>query len=482
MRYIPLEEAQAGMRLGYTLFDSYGRALIHSGSSLTEQYIIKLEGYGFDGIYIDDEISKGVEIEPAISPELRMQGMAYVREMNIDKCKAVARDIVSEILNKGNVSLDLMDLRTYDDYTYAHSVNVAVLCCGIGMGMKMDQLRMESVVLAALLHDFGKQFIDPDILNKKGRLTQEEYQIMKSHAEKSYEMIKERIDLSAQIKTAVLHHHENIDGSGYPNGICGDEQTLFTRILHVADVYDALISKRSYKNPYSPMEAAEYLMGACGIQFDMVVVEALLKYIPLYQKGTKVVLNDGREGIIVENYGIHNLRPIVRLFDGQELDLSDASCLTLHIVNCSQEELWAARENEDERQKMIAPLQEYHIMIIDDIKTNLQVLRGILEGQYRITALKSGQQALGYLKNNAVPDLIIMDIDMPEMDGIETTKRIQKQSDVKIPIIYVTAVCDKETVLKCRRMNAASYILRPYNPTFLKAEIDRILTGRRDTE
>ena len=482
MRYIPMEEAQAGMCLGYTLFDSYGRALIHSGSILTEQYIMKLEGYGFDGIYIDDEISKGIEIEPAISPELRMQGMAYVREMNIDKCKDVAKDIVGEILKKGIVSLDLMDLRTYDDYTYAHSVNVAVLCCAIGFGMKMNQMKMESLVLAALLHDFGKQFIDSDILNKKGRLTQEEYQIMKSHAERSYEMIKERIDLSAQIKTAVLHHHENIDGSGYPKGISGEEQTLFTRILHVADVYDALISKRPYKNPYSPMEAAEYLMGACGIQFDMLVVDVLLKYIPLYQKGTKVVLNDGREGIIVENYGIHNLCPIIRLFDGQELDLSDATCLTLQIVNETEEELQVARRSEEERQKMITPLQEYHIMVVDDIKTNLQVLRGILENQYKITALKSGQQALGYLKNYPAPDLIILDIDMPVMDGIETTKRIQKQLDKEIPILYVTAVSDMETVLKCRKMNAAGYILRPYNPTFLKAEMDRILTGRRDTE
>lgn len=349
MRYIPLKEAQPGMCLAYTLFDSYGRALIYPNSILTEQYIAKLEEHGFEGIYIDDEISKGIEIEPAISPELRMQGMTYVREMNIDKCKDVAKDIVSEILKKGIVSLDLMDLRTYDDYTYAHSVNVAVLCCAIGFGLKMNQMKLETLVLAALLHDFGKKFVPSEILNKQERLTQEEYQIMKSHAEKSYEMIKERIDLSAQVKTAVLHHHENIDGSGYPHGISGEEQTFFTRILHVADVYDALVSKRPYKRPYSPMEAAEYLMGACGIQFDMLVVDVLLKFIPLYPKGTKVTLNDGREGIICENYGFHNLRPLIRLFDGEVIDLMDSQNLTLHIVAGTEEELMEVTASEEER-------------------------------------------------------------------------------------------------------------------------------------
>lgn len=482
MRYIPLKEAQAGMRLGHTLFDSYGRVLIYAGSILSEYYIKRLKDYEFDEICIDDELSKGIQVQQAISARLRMKGMAHVRERNIDKCRDVAKDIVNEILQKGIVSLDLMYLQNYDDYTYVHSVNVAVLCCAIGFGMKLNKQEIEELILAALLHDFGKQFIAPEILNKKERLTQEEYQIMKSHAEKSYEMIKERIDLSEQIKTAVLCHHENMDGSGYPHGIGGEEQTLFTKILHVADVYDALISKRPYKKPYSPIEAAEYLMGACGIQFDIEVVRVLLKCIPLYPKGIKVLLNDGREGIIVENYDIHNLRPVIRLFDGQELDLSDRACLTLKIVSESETVFQTVIQSEEQRNKMIAPLHRYHIMVIDDRKTNLLLLRGILEEQYKVTAMGSGQQVLEYLQKNPAPDLIIMDIDMPEMDGIELTRLIRKQSEKKFPILYVIAVSDRETIMKCQRMDAAGYILRPYNQTFLKAEVSRILTGRRDTE
>lgn len=119
---------------------------------------------------------------------------------------------------RGNVSLDLTDLRSYDDYTYAHSVNVAVYCGVIGMGMGMSEVELGHLVTAALLHDLGKLQIPDEILNKPGRLTQEEYLIMKSHATLSYQIISERWDISAHIKEAVLHHHENVDGSGYPDG------------------------------------------------------------------------------------------------------------------------------------------------------------------------------------------------------------------------------------------------------------------------
>ena len=323
MRYVPLREAEPGMVLAADLYDSVGRTLIGCHCELTESYLEKLEAYGFDGIYIEDKLSEGITIESVITPQLRQEGQERIRACDIDGCKLIARRMVEEILSCGNVSLDLTDLRSYDDYTYAHSVNVAVYCGVIGMGMGMSEVELGHLVTAALLHDLGKLQIPDEILNKPGRLTQEEYLIMKSHATLSYQIISERWDISAHIKEAVLHHHENVDGSGYPDGLEGAQQTMFTRILHVADVYDALTSRRPYKEPYAPYEATEYLMGGCGIMFDREVVETLLKYVPLYPKGTMVTLSDGREAIIYENFGVHNLRPVVRLMDGELLDLSN---------------------------------------------------------------------------------------------------------------------------------------------------------------
>lgn len=131
---------------------------------------------------------------------------------------------------------------------------------------------------------------------------------------------------------------------------------------------------------------------------------------------------------------------------------------------------------------MVREWKRYRIMAVDDMKTNLQMIREILEPLYDVTLIKSGRQALMYLEKNPYPDLILMDIDMPEMDGIEATRQIQKMTDHKIPILFVTALCDRETVMICRNMNVAGYIVRPYKPVYMKSEIKRILTGRSDVE
>ena len=481
MRYVPLREAEPGMVLAADLYDYVGRTLIGCHCELTESYLEKLEANGFDGIYIEDKLSEGIAIESVITPQLRKEGQERIRACDIDGCRLIAKRMVEEILSCGNVSLDLTDLRSYDDYTYAHSVNVAVYCGVIGMGMGMSESELGNLVTAALLHDLGKLQIPDEILNKPGRLTQEEYLIMKSHATLSYQIISERWDISAHIKEAVLHHHENVDGSGYPDGLEGAQQTMFTRILHVADVYDALTSKRPYKEPYAPYEATEYLMGGCGIMFDREVVETLLKYVPLYPKGTMVTLSDGREAIIYENFGVHNLRPVVRLMDGELLDLSNDA--NFHItLRMKTETDFSTEEAEKERNEMIRPPVRYRIMVVDDMKTNLQMLRGILEPLYDVILMKSSHKALLYLKKHPAPDLVLMDIDMPEMDGIEAAKRIMEMTDHTVPILFVTALCDRQTVTLCRNLNAAGYIVRPYKPVFVKTEIKRILMGRSEIE
>lgn len=482
MRYVALRDAKPGMRLAYDLYDSFGRTLVGCNCELTAHYIEKLYEYGFDGIYIDDEISRDINVESVISPQLRAEGLICVRGGDIDGCKEVAKHMVEDVLERGILSLDMTDLRGYDDYTYAHSVNVATVCCVIGIGMEMSEEDLTNLVTAALLHDLGKLHIPGEILNKPGRLTQEEYQIMKSHATLSYEIISERWDLSAQIKTAVLFHHENVDGSGYPQGLEGAEQTLFTKILHVADVYDALVSKRPYKKPYSPYEASEYLMGGCGILFERNVVEVLLKYVPLYPKGTEVILSDGRCGIIYENSGMHNLRPIVRLMDGRMVDLLNAENMDLTLAVPMEEQEVSPENAERERNEMIKPLERFRILAVDDMKTNLQMLRDILENIYDMTLVKSGRQALMYMEKNPWPDLVLMDIDMPEMNGIEAAKKIQEMTNKEVPILFVTALCDRETVMMCREMDAAGYIVRPYKPVYIKSEIKRILTGRSEIE
>ena len=120
MRYIKIEDAKPGMCLAYNMYDTDGHTLICSGSVLSEFYIRRLNDYGFDGVYFTDELSEDIEIQPVITPELRAEGLVGVRESNIDGCKGVAKKIVEQVLDRGVLSLDLTDLRSFDGYTYAH--------------------------------------------------------------------------------------------------------------------------------------------------------------------------------------------------------------------------------------------------------------------------------------------------------------------------------------------------------------------------
>lgn len=179
MRFVSIEDARPGMCLAYDLYDSMGRTMVGSGCELTASYINKLNEYGFSGVYIEDEQSKDIYIEATIPEKLRQEGFKCVQENDIDRCAEIAQQIVENLLSRKNVCLDMTDLRSYDDYTYAHSVNVAVLCCVIGMGMGMSERDLNYLVTAALLHDLGKLAIPKEILNKPGRLTPDEYQLMK---------------------------------------------------------------------------------------------------------------------------------------------------------------------------------------------------------------------------------------------------------------------------------------------------------------
>lgn len=480
MRYVTIDDAKPGMVLAQNLFDSKGRTLLGGYNVLNDVYIMRLKEYGFSGIYIDDEILKDIRVESVISPQLRMEGVECVKKKDPEKCRNVAKKMVNEIIGNGTLTLDLVDLRSYDDYTHAHSVNVAMICGVMGIGMGLKEKELAKLVQAALLHDLGKLEISQEILNKPERLTKEEFEIMKSHAMKSYELIADRLDISPEVKAAVLYHHENVDGSGYPLGIDGSRQTRYTKILHVADVYDALVSKRPYKEPYSPYEALEYLMGGCDFLFDREAVESLLKYVPFYPKGMLVQLTDGREGVIYENTGVHNLRPIIKLLDGDLIDLSEPKNLSLKAAPPKGREFEVREELERQRNEMIKPVREFRrftVAVVDDLQDNLEMLKDILGETYNVKAFGSGELLLEYLDKGNIPDLVLMDIEMPQMNGIEAAKRMKKMLGNRIPIVFVSALADIETVTQCRNLGAAGYILQPYRTTYIKAEVRKILMG-----
>lgn len=324
MRYLNIEKVNPGMILAKEVYDDDGRVLLSLNTKLTKEYITRLSIRGYQGVYIEDELSKGIQIEEVITIELRNKAAEAVKNGDIDSLKNIAKDIVGQLLDKDkSISLDIQDLRTYDNYTYKHSVNVAVISTIIGIYLSYDDESLWELCLAALMHDIGKTKIDPAIINKPARLTMSEYRLVQEHARYSYDILDENGLIPARAKQGVLHHHENEDGTGYPDRLVGDEIPPYAKIIHVADVYDALTSKRPYKKPYALSEAIEYLMGGSNVLFDRKAVEAFLEAVPVYAKGIEVTMTNGEKAIVVSNTS-NPLRPIVRLINsGVDIDLNN---------------------------------------------------------------------------------------------------------------------------------------------------------------
>lgn len=332
MRYVSMKKLQPGMVLGCDMYDFTTEALLKRGKVLTEHLIKRLADYGYQGVYIDDDISSGVEVKELVRVETRVHAIEAIRAMDVDAAKDVAEDIVEQILDADDVSVDMVDLRSYDDYTYFHSVSVAILAVIVGSALDYSKSRLWELCLSGMFHDIGKMFIDPNILNKPALLTSEEFGCMREHPRYSYKFLNQHADISEAVKLGTLCHHENEDGSGYPLGISGEQIPPFAKILHVVDVYDALASKRPYKQAYACSEAVEYLMGGSTTMFDEEIVSVFVKHVPIYPKGMSVILSDGREGIVSAYNEASNLRPKIRLMNGREIDLmniDEYSALTI---------------------------------------------------------------------------------------------------------------------------------------------------------
>lgn len=355
MRYLPIEALTTGMIVGKDIYDINDNILLCQGKRLTELFITRLEELGYPGIYVQDDFTKDIHIEDIISVEMRSEACQSIQKMDLDEARDIAGKIVERILDAESISINMVDLRSFDGYTYQHSVNVAVLATIVGLGMGLDTDDLKDLCIAGMFHDLGKLEIPAEVINKPTRLTEQEYELIKQHPQKSYDLLADRLEISSNVLIGVLCHHENEDGTGYPLGLKGDKINPFAKILHVVDVYDALTSKRSYKKAYACSEAIEYLMARSGSMFDAEVVDAFMQYVPVYPKGMEVILSDGRKGVIVRNNRYAILRPVVRLVDGSDIDLMDMqrhSALT--IIRQENEDTATAEEMAQMESRRIA--------------------------------------------------------------------------------------------------------------------------------
>jgi HD-GYP domain-containing protein (c-di-GMP phosphodiesterase class II) len=321
MRYITINNVKQGMIIARPLYDEKGNILLNRGHKLSATVMNRTNNMEVQGLYIDDEISQGIEIEDLIAPDLKQNALKALINNDVQGAIKYAVEVVNDLKRKDSLNVNLIDIKNSKNYTYKHCVSTCIYSVIIGLGLRLTEDQLKHLAIAAMLHDIGKFEIDEKILHKKDKLTADEMMIMREHPRHAYHKLSTYPDVSSQSRYAILHHHENENGTGYPFGKRGNEIHLLAKILHVVDVYDALCSERKYRKAHSPSEAIEHLMANSGVLYDEEVVKVFCSKFPLYPKGLTVRLSNNERAIIFSNE-INNLRPVLRMFDGRLIDLS----------------------------------------------------------------------------------------------------------------------------------------------------------------
>ncbi|MES2257484.1 MAG: HD-GYP domain-containing protein [Pseudomonadota bacterium] len=236
------------------------------------------------------------------------------KAVTVEDALPLVEEITTSVMRNAGAMLGLVRLKNADDYTYMHSVAVCALMIALGRQLELDDAQIREAGLAGLLHDIGKMAIPLWILNKPGKLSDEEFHTVKGHPAAGHKMLAANTDICAMALDVCLHHHEKMDGSGYPERLKGDGISLYARMGAVCDVYDAITSNRPYKQGWCPAESLRR-MAEWRDHFDPVVFAAFVKCIGIYPIGTLVRLKSGLVGVVVEQpVGKSLVRPKVRVF------------------------------------------------------------------------------------------------------------------------------------------------------------------------
>ena len=344
MRRVRLENVRLGARLAKTIFNSEGGVLLSKGVEMKEVFIQRLISQGIHEVFLEDEISQDIEVDDVVCENTRNEAEKLITELmnnyhfsatiDADEIKKTVNRIIKELLSQKDILYNLSDIKSVDDYTFQHCVNVCILSLITGIDLGFDIERLRELGTGAILHDIGKMFIPKDILNKPSQLTVDEFEQIKKHTLLGYELLKKNEEIGLSSAFIAFGHHERFDGSGYPLQLKGENIHIFARIVAVADVYDALTSDRVYRKRLKSNEVFEYITSLGIHHFDPKIIESFVRHVTIYPVGTGVLLNTGEMALVANANSKMPTRPRVRILGTEggkssgkyyEIDLAEKS-------------------------------------------------------------------------------------------------------------------------------------------------------------
>ncbi len=355
MKRIAIYNAKPDMVIAKEIYGRNGRLLLNKGTVLTQKWIDKLYMYGVPTVYIEPDTilhepaakeqnsgsGGGVmtgrycrEDLPDIIPHtIREEAERVVREimqdiktgslLKTETAREVVEKIIDQLIKNRHIAGKLADIRILDDYTFSHSVNVCIFAVSTGIFMGYSKIRLRELGIGALLHDVGKMKIPESILQKCGPLSEKEFEQIKTHTVLGYQILRDAPGITPNAARIALQHHECYNGSGYPYGLDNKGIHEYSKIVAIADVYDALTADRVYKNAILPYEAMEIVIASGGYQFDPRITRLFVEHCEIYPVGSTVKLNTGEHGIITDVNRALPTRPTVKIIkdaQGNEID------------------------------------------------------------------------------------------------------------------------------------------------------------------
>ena len=288
-------------------------------------------------VTMGEELSRAAEIcaeaKQAVTSMFREARMGNT--VDASGAGQLVQDISDSVARNASAMISLARLKTVDDYTFMHSVAVCAMMIALARQLGLDEAQVRAAGEAGLLHDMGKALVPLEILNKPGKLTDEEFAVVRQHPALGHDLLRRAPGVGPVTLDVCLHHHEKTDGTGYPMGFDGDRISLFAKMGAVCDVYDAITSNRPYKEGWDPAESMRKMGQWADGHFDPVVFQAFAKSLGIYPVGSLVRLTSGALGVVTQQTTNALTTPVVKVFFSTrtnervqvlEMDLSARGC------------------------------------------------------------------------------------------------------------------------------------------------------------
>ena len=361
IQFVPLSNVQAGMILAKDVLSENGRVLLSQGLQLTDQSIAALRKrkcavveilynecvdsqrkfrYKSNGVVRSKAGFEGFYQETVQIIKEAFRTIRISNHLPLDTIHKLVDSHIVPLMDTYGAMEYIQDIQVHCDYTYRHSINVAIISGILGKSIGLKKAQLEDLVLAGLLHDIGKIMIKLDILNKPGKLTEEEMELMKTHPANGYQFLLQYGQIKESVREAVLHHHERNDGSGYPDALNKEQISYYGKIVSIADIYDAMTTDRVYRKKLTPFNVAETIVEQMYDQLDPDLCLTFLNNIKSSLSNSIVSLSNGQRGEVVYLHAVPTIRPIIKLVDGTFLDLINNNEIgILDVANTKSEQL-----------------------------------------------------------------------------------------------------------------------------------------------